>query len=112
MIIADRKTRRRQQNRASQRAFRDRKEAYQKYLEDQVDDLKLKHAKLFDHFTTQYEKMSGLTATMNEFNSQILSLQADMSRTLSSIESSKHELDPLITDNTNYEFLQYLPTRS
>lgn len=111
VIIPDRKTRRRQQNRNSQRAFRNRKEAHQRDLENQVDDLKQKHAKLFDSFTTQYKKMSHLTATVNDLNSQILSLQADMGRTISSMEPSKHGLDLFIIDQADYGCLQYLPVR-
>lgn len=111
VINPDRKTRRRQQNRNSQRAFRNSKEACQKNLENQVDDLKQRYAKLFDSFTIQ-SKMSRLTATVNDLNSQCSSLQADMSRTISSMEPSKHELDPFIIDQADYGFLQYLRTRT
>lgn len=102
--VGDRKARRRQQNRKSQRAFRDRKEAYQKYLEDQVDDLKQKHTKLLDSLASQCKTVSRLEATLGGLNSQIVSLQAGMSCTLSSASLSR----PIDTKSAKYGFLNYL----
>lgn len=101
MIVADRNARRRQQNRKSQRAFRNRKEAHQKDLEDQIDSMKQKHGKLFDSLIAQCKIISRLRATMNDLNVQIISLQADMCHTLSLVDFS-HESEsstnsPLMT---------------
>lgn len=87
--ITDKRARRRQQNRKSQRAFRDRKEAYQKYLEDQVDDLKQKHTKLLESFTSHCKTVSRLRATIGGLNSQIVSLRAGMCHTLSSVNLAR-----------------------
>lgn len=87
--IGDRKARRRQQNRKSQRAFRDRKEAYQKYLEDRVDDLNQEHSRLAKSLTSQCKTVSRLRTMIGGLNSQIVSLQDALCRTLSSINLSQ-----------------------
>lgn len=91
MIIADRSARRRQQNRKSQRAFRNRKEAHQKDLEDQIGSMKQRHGKLFDSLIAKCKIISRLRATMNDLQVQIIFLQADLSHALSLVDFSQDE---------------------
>lgn len=102
-IVADKNSRRKQQNRNAQRAFRSRKEAQQKYLEDQLDDLKQKHAKLIDSFTTQCQMVSQLKTTITDLNAHVGLMQAGMFHTLSPMDLASHEAGLFAVDDTVLE---------
>lgn len=104
-IITDRKARRKQQNRKSQRAFRSRKEAHQKGLEDQIDNLEQKNTRLLQSLILQFKITSQIKVTMNDLNVQIVSLQADMFHTLGLVDVSQRETDPSFVSDMNFESL-------
>jgi len=63
--------RRRAQNRASQRAFRERKERHVKGLEHQLEDLHDKHQDLLQSYTRKADEVSKLNTRISELNSEI-----------------------------------------
>jgi len=67
--------RRRAQNRASQRAFRERKERHVKGLEHQLEDLHSKHQDLVQSYTRKADEVSKLNARISELNSEIEALR-------------------------------------
>lgn len=67
--------RRREQNRQSQRAYRDRKEKHQRELEAQIAVWKEKHEALTKSCAAQTETITQLKAQIENLNSQVLSFQ-------------------------------------
>lgn len=67
--------RRRAQNRASQRAFRERKEKHVKGLEHQLEDLYEKHQDLLQSYTRQAEEVAKLNTRIAELNAELTSLR-------------------------------------
>ena len=67
--------RRRAQNRASQRAFRERKERHVKGLEHQLEDLHDKHQDLLQSYSRKADEVAKLNARIAELNSEIEALQ-------------------------------------
>lgn len=63
--------RRRAQNRASQRAFRERKEKHVKSLEHQLEDLHEKHQDLLQSYSKQVDEVSRLNAKITELSAEI-----------------------------------------
>lgn len=72
--IPDKVERRREQNRQSQRAYRDRKEKHQRELEGQIAVWKDKHDALTKSCAAQTETIAQLKAQVEQLNSQVLSL--------------------------------------
>ncbi|KIW12168.1 hypothetical protein PV08_09443 [Exophiala spinifera] len=68
--------RRRAQNRASQRAFRERKEKHVKGLERQLEDLHEKHQDLLQSYTRQADEVGRLTGRISELNAELNALRA------------------------------------
>jgi AP-1-like factor len=68
--------RRRAQNRASQRAFRERKEKHVKGLEHQLEDLHEKHQDLLQSYTRQADEVTKLNHRIAELNSELQTLQS------------------------------------
>jgi hypothetical protein len=67
--------RRRAQNRASQRAFRERKERHVKGLEHQLEDLHEKHQDLLQSYSRKADEVVKLNARIQELNSEIEALR-------------------------------------
>jgi AP-1-like factor len=67
--------RRRAQNRASQRAFRERKEKHVKGLEHQLEDLHEKHQDLLQSYSRQADEVSRLNARISQLTAELGSLR-------------------------------------
>lgn len=92
--VPDKVERRREQNRQSQRAYRDRKEKHQRDLEAQIAAWKEKHEKLVTSYTAQTEEVSQLKAQVDELNSKIMALQSGMTPELwTSTCQTPHDFD-------------------
>lgn len=63
--------RRRAQNRASQRAFRERKEKHVKGLEHQLEELHEKHQDLLQSYTKQADEVSRLKARIVQLSAEL-----------------------------------------
>lgn len=85
--------RRREQNRQSQRAYRDRKDKHQRELEAQIAGWKQKHEKLTKSYATQAEQVSQLKAQVEDLNSQIVSLQSGLPEMWGHIDQSQQDFD-------------------
>jgi len=68
--------RRRAQNRASQRAFRERKEKHVKGLEHQLEDLHEKHQDLLQSYTRQADEVSKLNNRISELTAELNALRS------------------------------------
>jgi predicted nuclease with TOPRIM domain len=68
--------RRRAQNRASQRAFRERKEKHVKGLERQLEDLHEKHQDLLQSYTRQADEVTRLNNRIADLNGELNSLRS------------------------------------
>ncbi|EXJ92082.1 hypothetical protein A1O3_00632 [Capronia epimyces CBS 606.96] len=68
--------RRRAQNRASQRAFRERKEKHVKGLELQLEDIHEKHQDLLQTYTRQSDEVAKLNNRIAELTTEINSLRS------------------------------------
>lgn len=63
--------RRRAQNRASQRAFRERKEKHVKGLEHQLEELHEKHQDLLQSYSKQVDEVSRLNARIAQLSAEL-----------------------------------------
>lgn len=79
----NREQRRRAQNRASQRAFRERKEKHVKGLEHQLEDLHEKHQDLLQSYTRQADEVSKLNGRISELTSELSSLRSGQDQSFS-----------------------------
>lgn len=68
--------RRRAQNRASQRAFRERKEKHLKGLEHQLEDLHEKHQDLLQSYTRQADEVTKLNNRIAELTAELGTLRS------------------------------------
>jgi predicted nuclease with TOPRIM domain len=73
---SDLKQRRRAQNRASQRAFRERKEKHVKGLEHQLEDLHEKHQDLLQSYARQTDEVSKLNNRISELDAELTTLRS------------------------------------
>ncbi|KAK5081897.1 hypothetical protein LTR70_006516 [Exophiala xenobiotica] len=67
--------RRRAQNRASQRAFRERKEKHVKGLEHQLEELHEKHQDLLQSYTKQADEVSRLNSRIAELSTELTTMR-------------------------------------
>lgn len=67
--------RRRAQNRASQRAFRERKEKHVKGLEHQLEELHEKHQDLLQSYSKQTEEVSRLNVRISELSAELIAFR-------------------------------------
>ncbi|KAK5947459.1 hypothetical protein PMZ80_001609 [Knufia obscura] len=67
--------RRRAQNRASQRAFRERKEKHVKGLEHQLEELHEKHQDLLQSYTKQADEVSRLNSRIAELSTELTAVR-------------------------------------
>lgn len=80
--------RRRAQNRASQRAFRERKEKHAQELQRQLDELEAKHQDLLASYHKLDNTNTKLTTQLEELRSKISTIQSSRSETLYEMMSS------------------------
>ncbi len=75
LVYTNIKQRRRAQNRASQRALRERKEKHVKGLEHQLEDLHEKHQDLLQSYTRQADEVGKLNNRIAELNAELNALR-------------------------------------
>jgi len=92
--------RRREQNRQSQRAYRDRKEKHQHDLEGQINIWKRKHAELVKSYADQTEEVSQLKAQIEDLNAQVSLLQSGASDTWAQADQNDFDLDSFHDNKT------------
>jgi len=91
---------RRAQNRASQRAFRERKRSHAVMLQGQVQELQQIHDKLLQSYHHNQEEVLKLYEKIHDLEYQIQALQAQ-SPSLQQVESSESfQFEPVLFDGT------------
>lgn len=85
--------RRREQNRSSQRAYRERKDRHQRELEQQISDWRQKHQQLFRSYSQQVEEVQRLKAQIEHLTSEISALQNGLPHLCGSLNSLPTEFD-------------------
>jgi uncharacterized coiled-coil protein SlyX len=75
---ASKEERRREQNRASQRAYRDRKDKQLKALEVQIAQWQAKHQGLCSSYTKQTSEVRKLKSQIDELTSKIIAVQTGL----------------------------------
>lgn len=85
--------RRREQNRSSQRAYRERKERHQKELEEQISQWQQKHQLLSRSYSQQTEEVGRLKAQIEQLNGEISQLQSGLPSLCGSLCQSPQEFD-------------------
>ncbi|RVX73069.1 hypothetical protein B0A52_02195 [Exophiala mesophila] len=91
--IPDKIERRREQNRSSQRAYRERKERHQKELEEQICQWQQKHQLLTRSYSQQSEEVKRLKAQIDNLNGEIANLQSGLPNLCGSLCQSPQEFD-------------------
>lgn len=91
--IPDKIERRREQNRSSQRAYRERKERHQKELEGQISQWQQKHQMLSRSYSQQTEEVRRLKSQIEQLNGEISSLQSGLPTLCGSLCQSPQEFD-------------------
>ncbi|ETI22529.1 hypothetical protein G647_06604 [Cladophialophora carrionii CBS 160.54] len=91
--IPDKIERRREQNRSSQRAYRERKERHQKELEGQIAQWQQKHQLLSRSYSQQTEEVARLKSQIEQLNSEISNLQSGLPTLCGSLCQSPQEFD-------------------
>ncbi|OAP60715.1 hypothetical protein AYL99_05717 [Fonsecaea erecta] len=91
--IPDKIERRREQNRSSQRAYRERKERHQKELEEQITQWQQKHQLLSRSYSQQTEEVARLKAQIEQLNGEITQLQSGLPSLCGSLCQSPQEFD-------------------
>lgn len=99
--------RRREQNRQSQRAYRDRKEKHQRALEDQIAIWKQKHGELVKCYADQTEEVTKLKARIEDLISQVMSLRSDSTETWGRIGRSPLNCDLVPSYDKDSGFWSY-----
>ena len=85
--------RRREQNRSSQRAYRDRKERHQRELEQQIADWRQKHQMLSKSYSKQGGEVRRLKSQIEQLTSEIAALQSGLPSLCGSLSQSPTEFD-------------------
>ncbi|ETN36376.1 uncharacterized protein HMPREF1541_08653 [Cyphellophora europaea CBS 101466] len=91
--IPDKIERRREQNRSSQRAYRDRKERHQRELEQQIADWRQKHQMLSKSYSKQGGEVRRLKSQIEQLTSEIAALQSGLPSLCGSLSQSPTEFD-------------------
>ncbi|KIX04951.1 uncharacterized protein Z518_05822 [Rhinocladiella mackenziei CBS 650.93] len=91
--IPDKIERRREQNRSSQRAYRERKERHQKELEEQIAQWQQRHQLLSRSYSQQTEEINRLKAQIEQLNGEISQLQSGLPTLCGSLCQSPQEFD-------------------
>ncbi|MCJ1464415.1 hypothetical protein MMC07_003028 [Pseudocyphellaria aurata] len=95
--VSNMRIRRRAQNRASQRAFRERKEKHVQHLEEQLEDLETKHRTLAKSYTDLDSTHDKLKREVKQLRGELESLKS--SRESSVIGSNSSSRDPSLFDS-------------
>lgn len=90
LIIAQK---RREQNRLSQRAYRDRKEKYQRELEDQIAEWKQKQEELVKSYASQTEEVLRLKAQIEVLRTEVVSLQSGLPAMWGQVDQFSQDFD-------------------
>ena len=85
--------RRREQNRLSQRAYRDRREGYRIQLESQLGQWKARHRTLAKTYSEQTEQINRLKAQIEQLTREIGTLQCNLPGLWNDILNSPTEFD-------------------
>jgi AP-1-like transcription factor len=85
--------RRREQNRTSQRAYRERKERYQRELEQQIEEWQRKHQLLSQSYSKQDKEVSRLKSHIKQLNGEITTLKNGLPSLCESLNKSATEFD-------------------
>ncbi|KKY21916.1 hypothetical protein UCRPC4_g03419 [Phaeomoniella chlamydospora] len=99
--ISTTRLRRRAQNRASQRAFRERKEKHVKALEQQLSKLHEKHHDLLESYTRQADEIAKLNR-IQELNSELDPVRSPNGSTFNEMITSE-ELEMVSTSTMLYQ---------
>jgi len=83
--ISNMHMRRRAQNRASQRAFRERKEKHVQHLEHQLEDLELKHNKLMKSYSEMDHSNDKLKREVQKLRAEIESMRLSRDRSMTEL---------------------------
>jgi AP-1-like transcription factor len=92
-VSTDQQQRRREQNRSSQRAYRERKEKHQRELEGQIADWQHKHQQLARTYSQQTDEVKRLKRQIENLNTEITSLQNGLPSLCGSMSQSPTEFD-------------------
>ncbi|KAJ9657024.1 hypothetical protein H2198_004624 [Neophaeococcomyces mojaviensis] len=84
---------RREQNRLSQRAYRDRKEKYQRELEDQIAEWKQKQEELVKSYASQTEEVLRLKAQIEVLRTEVVSLQSGLPAMWGQVDQFSQDFD-------------------
>jgi hypothetical protein len=85
--------RRREQNRSSQRAYRERKERHQRELEAQINDWRQKHQLLSRSYSQQNDEVRKLKAQIEHLTTEISALQNGLPNLCGTLNQSPTEFD-------------------
>jgi septal ring factor EnvC (AmiA/AmiB activator) len=90
---------RRAQNRASQRAVRERKRTQAETLQHQVHEMQKRHDELLHSYHDKEEEVSALYDNIRELQHRLQALKAQISEPQSSISSSSFQFEPVVLDD-------------
>ncbi|KEF52775.1 uncharacterized protein A1O9_11192 [Exophiala aquamarina CBS 119918] len=110
--IPDKIERRREQNRSSQRAYRERKERHQKELEEQITQWQHKHQLLSRSYSEQSDEVARLKAQIEQLNSEISNLHTGLPSLCGSLCQSPQEFDLVPFFNNDISSAQSTPRLS
>ncbi|KAK0515933.1 hypothetical protein JMJ35_001967 [Cladonia borealis] len=98
--ISNMRIRRRAQNRASQRAFRERKEKHVQHLEHELEELESKHRTLEKSYTDLDSTHAQLKQEVKQLRSELESVKSSREGSISepSTQSSSQYFDPFASD--------------
>jgi len=91
--IPDKIERRREQNRSSQRAYRERKDRHQKELEEQIAQWQHKHQLLSRSYTQQTDEVVRLKSQVDQLHGEISQLQSGVPTLCGTLCQSPQEFD-------------------
>ncbi|KAK5047629.1 hypothetical protein LTR84_006294 [Exophiala bonariae] len=91
--IPDKIERRREQNRSSQRAYRERKDRHQKELEEQITQWQQKHQLLTRSYSEQSSEVARLKTQIEQLNNEISNLHNGLPNLCGSLCQSPQEFD-------------------
>ena len=91
--------RRRAQNRASQRAFRERKEKHVQHLEHELEELETKHQNLSQSYTDLDRTHAKLKQEVKQLRSELESVKSSREGSVNENAQSSNFFDPFSSDN-------------
>ncbi|KAL9138471.1 MAG: hypothetical protein Q9175_000312 [Cornicularia normoerica] len=97
--VSNMRIRRRAQNRASQRAFRERKEKHVQHLEHELEELEAKHRNLSRSYTDLDSTHAKLKQEVKQLRSELESVKSSPEGSVSEHPQSNNFFDPFSSDN-------------